>query len=177
MEISILGSQKSLHIVECLLYSQPPYGIIRTTADLIFLPYGSTLWVYRRPCNLFCLRTPLPGQSSNCDSAFFVRLRLRMQLLAASAFLHCYDRLPELSFLFTAGCNYFHSGGEKNYFKQSVCPRKDFTSRARAPRLKLHSDDLFWAFIVRLRPGRDDKAPPTDSYSGKRASAVVRGAA
>jgi hypothetical protein len=33
MEISILGSQKSLHIVECLLNSQPPCGIIRTTAD------------------------------------------------------------------------------------------------------------------------------------------------
>jgi hypothetical protein len=160
MEISILGSQKSLHIVECLLYSQPPYGIIRTTADLIFLPYGSTLWVYRRPCNLFCLRTPLPGQSSNCDSAFFVRLRLRMQLLAASAFLHCYDRLPELSFLFTAGCNYFHSGGEKNYFKQSCLPQKGFyVARARAkikapfsrPLLGLHCE-------ITTRPRRQSAA-------------------
>jgi hypothetical protein len=33
MEISILRSQKSLHIVECLLNSQPPCGIIRTTAE------------------------------------------------------------------------------------------------------------------------------------------------
>jgi hypothetical protein len=33
MEISFLGSKKSLHIVECLLKSQPPCGIIRTTAD------------------------------------------------------------------------------------------------------------------------------------------------
>jgi hypothetical protein len=32
-EISFLGSKKSLHIVECLLNSQPPSGIIRTTAD------------------------------------------------------------------------------------------------------------------------------------------------
>jgi hypothetical protein len=33
MGISILSSQKSLHIVEGLLNSQPPCGIIRTTAD------------------------------------------------------------------------------------------------------------------------------------------------
>jgi hypothetical protein len=33
MEILILGLQKSLNIVECLLNSQSPYGIIRTTAD------------------------------------------------------------------------------------------------------------------------------------------------
>jgi hypothetical protein len=33
MEILILGSQKSLHIVECLLNNQRPCGIIRTTAD------------------------------------------------------------------------------------------------------------------------------------------------
>jgi hypothetical protein len=33
MEISFLGSKKSLHIVKCLLNSQPPCGIIRTTAD------------------------------------------------------------------------------------------------------------------------------------------------
>jgi hypothetical protein len=33
MEISFLGSKKNLHIVECLLNSQPPCGIIRTTAD------------------------------------------------------------------------------------------------------------------------------------------------
>jgi hypothetical protein len=33
MDISILGSKKTLHIVECLLNSQPPCGIIRTTAD------------------------------------------------------------------------------------------------------------------------------------------------
>jgi hypothetical protein len=33
MEISFLGSKKSLLIVECLLNSQPLCGIIRTTAD------------------------------------------------------------------------------------------------------------------------------------------------
>jgi hypothetical protein len=30
---SFLGSKKILHIVECLLNSQPPCGIIRVTAD------------------------------------------------------------------------------------------------------------------------------------------------
>jgi hypothetical protein len=39
MEISILGSKKTLHIVESLLYSQPSCGIIRTTADYFLLPY------------------------------------------------------------------------------------------------------------------------------------------
>jgi hypothetical protein len=39
MEISFLGSKKSLHIVESLLNSQPPCGIIRTTADQFLLPY------------------------------------------------------------------------------------------------------------------------------------------
>jgi hypothetical protein len=34
-----MGSQKSLHIVECLLNSQLPCGIIRTTTDLFLLPY------------------------------------------------------------------------------------------------------------------------------------------
>jgi hypothetical protein len=41
MEISILGLQQSLNIVECLLNSQPPCGIIRTTDDLFFLPYSA----------------------------------------------------------------------------------------------------------------------------------------
>jgi hypothetical protein len=33
MEISFMGSKKILNIVECLLNSQPPCGMIRTTAD------------------------------------------------------------------------------------------------------------------------------------------------
>jgi hypothetical protein len=40
MEISFLGSKKILHIVEYLLNSQPPCGIIRTTADEFLLPYS-----------------------------------------------------------------------------------------------------------------------------------------
>jgi hypothetical protein len=38
MEISILGSKKTLNSVECLLHSQPPCGVIRTTADYFLLP-------------------------------------------------------------------------------------------------------------------------------------------
>jgi hypothetical protein len=38
MEISILGSKKTLSIVEFLLHSQPPCGKIRTTADYFLLP-------------------------------------------------------------------------------------------------------------------------------------------
>jgi hypothetical protein len=39
MEISILRSKKTFNIVECLLHSQPPSRIIRTTADYFLLPY------------------------------------------------------------------------------------------------------------------------------------------
>jgi hypothetical protein len=39
MEISILGSKKTSDIVEFLLDSQPPWGIIRTTAYYFLLPY------------------------------------------------------------------------------------------------------------------------------------------
>jgi hypothetical protein len=39
MEISILGSKKTLNIVKLLLHIQPPCGIIRTTADYFLLPY------------------------------------------------------------------------------------------------------------------------------------------
>jgi hypothetical protein len=55
MEISILGLQKSLHIVECLLNGQPPCRIIRNTADLFLLPY-----VHGRPMQV-CVCTAVPG--------------------------------------------------------------------------------------------------------------------
>jgi hypothetical protein len=43
MEISILGSKNTLDIVDFLLYSQPPCGIIITTADYFLLPYWQLL--------------------------------------------------------------------------------------------------------------------------------------
>jgi hypothetical protein len=38
-ESSILGSEKTLNNVKCLLHSQPSSEIIRTTADYFFVPY------------------------------------------------------------------------------------------------------------------------------------------
>jgi hypothetical protein len=39
MEISIVVSKITLIIVKCLLHSQPPCGIIRTTDDFFIWPY------------------------------------------------------------------------------------------------------------------------------------------
>jgi hypothetical protein len=40
VEISIMGSKKTLNILQSLLNSQPSCGIIRTTADYFLLPYS-----------------------------------------------------------------------------------------------------------------------------------------
>jgi alkylation response protein AidB-like acyl-CoA dehydrogenase len=39
MEISILGSKKTLNNVKCSLHIKPPCGVIRTTPDYFLLPY------------------------------------------------------------------------------------------------------------------------------------------
>jgi hypothetical protein len=39
MKSSILGSEQTLHNIECLPYSQQSRRIIRTTADYFLVPY------------------------------------------------------------------------------------------------------------------------------------------
>jgi hypothetical protein len=53
MEILFLGSKKNLHIVESLLNSQPPCGIIRTTADYS-LPYMFDMPIFQQYPIIFC---------------------------------------------------------------------------------------------------------------------------
>jgi hypothetical protein len=57
MESSILGSKKTLHMVESLLYSYPSSGIIIATADYFFLPFNCKIMTDEKgtTCTYICV--------------------------------------------------------------------------------------------------------------------------